>query len=195
MKGYQKEIVKLTAKEILLSIFDLALPFFETNSFYRASAQQFKNGIDMERGDYREKIKYLRKQGLIENFIEGKDKYYEITPKGLSRIDNFKSEITEIKRPEIWDKKWRVVVFDIPEKHRVERDIFRNNLIKIGFQSVQESIYVYPFDCTKETMVLAGRLNISDNVLIMISEIIQNEEKIIDQFLTNNVLTKNDLKK
>jgi len=195
MKRYQKEIIKLTAKEVLLSIFDLALPFFESSNIYRASARKFRDEMNFGRENYVEKIKYLKRHGLIETFVEGKDKYYEVTPMGLSRINSFKSDITKIERPELWDGKWRVVLFDIIEKHKIERDTLRNKLIKIGFQQIQKSIYVYPFDCAKEVIIISSQLNISDNVLIMISEIIQNEEKIIDQFLKNGILSKDDLKK
>lgn len=60
---------------------------------------------------------------------------------------------------------------------------------------IQDSVYVYPFDCAKEVENLSGRLSVRQHVLIMISEIIQGEEKIIDKFLDDEVLYKSDLKR
>jgi len=65
-----------------------------------------------------------------------------ITPKGLKRIDELKAEPLEIKRPEKWDGKWRIVIFDVPNKRKSERDIFRHKITKIGLQPIQESVYV-----------------------------------------------------
>ncbi len=194
MKKYQKEIARLTAREVLLSIFDLAVPFFEADRIYRVSARKYRNERENDRADFSERIKYLKRNGLISSFIEGKERYLEITPKGLKRIDEFKAEPTEIKRPEKWDGKWRIVIFDVPNKRKSERDIFRHKITKIGLQPIQESVYVYPFECTEEITIFTGHLNISRHVLVMISEIIQGEEEIIDQFLKLNILQKPDLK-
>lgn len=193
MKRYKKEIVKLTAKEILLSIFDLATPFFEADRYYRVPVRKYREQREFERSAFLEKVRYLKKQGLIENFIEGKERYIEITPKGLKRIDQIKFDALRIDRSVNWDGKWRVVIFDIPEERHLERDVFRFHLGKLGFQKVQESVYVYPFECTDIINELASRHRITDYTLIMISDIIQGEEDFIEYFLDQNVLNKDDL--
>lgn len=45
-----------------------------------------------------------------------------------------------------WDRKWRLVIFDLPEKRRHLRDRLRLLLLQIGFGKWQRSIYVTPFD-------------------------------------------------
>ena len=195
MKRYQKEIIKLTAAEVLMSIADMALPFFEASSVYRVSVRKWRREREDDRIDFAERIKYLRRHGMIENFVEGKEKYLEITPKGVEKLLKYRADDLQIERPKIWDGKWRVVIFDIPQKHNVDRDILRSRLLRLGFQMIQDSVYVYPFDCAKEVENLSGRLSVRQHVLIMISEIIQGEEKIIDKFLDDEVLYKSDLKR
>jgi hypothetical protein len=56
----------------------------------------------------------------------------------------------EIKKPIRWDKKWRIVIFDIPEKRRKTRDALRHKLAQLGFLEYQHSVFVYPFSCRNE---------------------------------------------
>ena len=195
MKQYKKEIIKLTAKEVLSSIFDLALPFFESHSLYRVSARKYREQSDYDHSDFKERIWYLKKQGLIEDFIEGKEKFIEITPNGLSKLRRLKNHEIKIERPTKWDGKWRMIIYDVPKKHDNERGYFREDLIKNNFQKIQESVYVHPFECADAVHELASRLNISEHVLITISEIIQGEDEIIEKFLKEGVLTLEDIKR
>lgn len=195
MKRYQKEIMKITAGEVLSRIFDLAVPFFEASSCYRISAKKWKEERDFEKSMYSERINYLKRHGLIEDFVEGKEKFLEITPKGLKKLDEIRIANLTIERPEVWDGKWRIILFDIPNKIKVLRDIFRQKLVKLGFQKIQESIYVYPFECTTEIQLITSNLDITNYVLLLISEIIQGEDTIIEKFIKCNVLESNDIKK
>ena len=52
------------------------------------------------------------------------------------------SDYLKIDKPKIWDKKWRIVVFDIPEKQRGARDSLRTYLKKLDFYELQKSIFI-----------------------------------------------------
>ena len=195
MKEQTKEIINLSAKEVLLSIFDLALPFFEANNHYRIVAHKYKDSRGQERSNFKERIRYLKKSGMITSFIEGKEKYLELTPKGLHRINTLQLDNLMVNRPNKWDSKWRVVIFDIPEKHKEARNILRKRLIKLGFEKVQESVYVYPFECAEIIASITRSILQEGNILIMISEIIQGEESLINKFISNGILSDSDIKK
>jgi len=55
-------------------------------------------------------------------------------------------------------------------------------------------VYVHPFECTQQVRLLAAYLNISQYVLITISDIIQGEQKLIEDFLSDKILDLHDLK-
>ena len=46
----------------------------------------------------------------------------------------------------VWDGFWRVLLFDIPEAKRKERDGLRRRLLKLGFGRLQDSTYLSPYD-------------------------------------------------
>jgi DNA-binding transcriptional regulator PaaX len=49
----------------------------------------------------------------------------------------------EVRRS--WDGKWRVVVFDIPERQRSLRDFLRNTMKRLGAHELLRSFWVYPY--------------------------------------------------
>jgi len=193
MKQYKKEIIKLTAKEILLSFFDLAMPFYENDRKFRLSARRYMQQRAYERSQFFEKISYLKKRGYIETFVESKERYVELTSKGVERAKILKFESIQIVRPGVWDGSWRIIIFDIPNKKKTNREMFRRRLIKLGFEKIQESVYAYPFECTNEITIIASALSVIDDAIIMVAEVIQGEENIIQNFLDKNILTKQDL--
>ncbi len=193
MGNHRSEIISLTAQKVLLSIFNLATPFFEADRIYRVSARKFREENQNEIGAINQKIRYLKRHGYIEHFVEGKEKYFELTPKGMEKLERQNIENLQICRPEAWDGLWRIVIFDISEKHKTSRDILRNCIIKLGFEMIQESVYVYPFECTNEITKIASTLSESKNVLITISQVIQGEDMLIEKFLDKNVLVQHDI--
>lgn len=193
MKKYKKDIIRETTIEFLKSFFDLTTPFFEASSVYRKSTREYLQTRSIEKAQFSKKIHYLKEKGLIDEFVEGKDKFYEISTKGREIFQKFSYKDIYINHPDVWDGKWRIVIFDVPEKLRVGRDVLREKLIQLGFYQIQKSVYAHPFECSEVILFLSEQLLISKYVLIMISEIIQGENDIIKDFLDRNILTKNSL--
>ena len=69
---------------------------------------------------------------------------------GREKVLKFDFDNLEIKKPTFWDKKWRLVFFDVPEKRRIIRDSFRAKLQDLGFYELQRSIFIYPYHCEDE---------------------------------------------
>lgn len=66
---------------------------------------------------------------------------------GKKHALRYNPENISISIPTCWDKKWRIIVFDIPEKKRKARDALRFEIKKLGFFELQKSVWIYPFDC------------------------------------------------
>lgn len=188
------EILKLSTKEILLSFVDLSTPFFYASSLYRQSTKKYLENREIERSNFLERIRYLKKQGYIRTFTENKEKFLELTPKGIKRANCLVLDNINIERPQKWDQKWRVVIFDVPEKIRLKRNFLRNKLLELGFCQIQKSVYVFPFECTNAITILCQFLATQDYVTVMISEIIQGEESFIEKFIARGILNNKDLK-
>jgi len=68
------------------------------------------------------------------------------------------------------DKKWQMVIFDIPEKYRKTRNKFRVALKILGYQKLQLSIWVCPYDTLSETESLIKYYSIEDCVKLLLVE-------------------------
>jgi len=195
MEKETREIIKLTTKEILLTFTDAILTV--TGCF----SKSYKDKIDLsnylenrsiDRQDLSRKIYRLKKQGLIRKFVENKKSFIELTNKGREKI---KCDINNLvaARPKIWDKKWRIVIFDIPEKDRAARDFVRRQLYRLGFIQIQKSVFIYPFECSKEINLICDHSGARKYIKYMITEIIEGEQDIIKKFINNNILSKKDI--
>jgi len=193
MKKSSKKIIKLTASQILINITKLGVPFFTKSSTYSVSAKKFADELEAEESEIKSKIQYLKRHGYIEDFVEGKERYYEITPKGVNKIEQSQFEDSFDLDFGRWDGKWRIIIFDIPKAKNRARDCFRRKLVKAGFQNIQASVYVFPFECAKPIAQLSSELGLRGEVVVMISEIIQGEENLIKQFIDVGILQKADL--
>jgi hypothetical protein len=69
---------------------------------------------------------------------------------GRKRVLMYKIDEIKLKRENKWDGHWRVVIFDIPQKLKIARDLFVRKLKEIGMYPLQKSVYVYPFECKDE---------------------------------------------
>jgi len=137
------------------------LKYFPEEPNYRKKTWRIKNKV----------LKKLHDQGLV--YITEKDgvKMFGLTEKGQKELSKRKKRsplvISKGKKPKKWDKKWRVVIFDIPEEERYKRDVLRNALREFGFIKLQQSVWVYPYDCKSLVMLLRADFKLGKEVLVM----------------------------
>jgi len=94
-------------------------------------------------------VQYLQEKGYIKvKALKGTNGVV-LTPKGAGRVLQVKRKLKEKKkRP---DGKWIMIIFDIPEKKRQTRGLLREALLDLGYQKLQQSVWVSPYDVYHET--------------------------------------------
>jgi hypothetical protein len=83
-----------------------------------------------------------------------------LSEEGKKRVLEYNFDELKIKKPAVWDNKWRVVFFDIPERRRQARDALRKKLRDLGFCELQKSVFVCPFSCRDEIDFVVEFFNI-----------------------------------
>ena len=106
----------------------------------------------------------------------------KITQKGQSRVLKYNIEKIKISTPKKWDKKWRLIIFDIPENKKLGRNILRELLKRLGFCQYQKSVWIYPFDCRNEIDFIKEIYEIRPYVKLVVAEKIDDESKYLDFF-------------
>jgi DNA-binding transcriptional regulator PaaX len=81
-----------------------------------------------------------------------------------------------------WDGKWRIVMFDVPEKRRSVRGRVRNLLKLFNFYCLQDSVWVYPYDCEDLITLLKVDLRLGNAVRYVIADSIENDAQLRNIF-------------
>ncbi len=131
---------KLTfTSQILLSLHvaeDLLIPFFSVREF--RDRVLYPGSYD----SYRSIIYRLRKRGLIKFIKQEENRFVQLTRKGELEV---LVEIAKLPVKGLWDGKWRVVIFDIPEEAKSQRDKLRRLLKENNFYKLQASVFISPY--------------------------------------------------
>ena len=91
-----------------------------------------KNWDKIDRRRIHEAIKRLNQKRLVELIERGGGLYIKITTNGKQLIRNFDYDNLELPQSKMWDKKWRLVVFDIPDNKNKERRALSKKLKDLG---------------------------------------------------------------
>ncbi len=105
-----------------------------------------------------------------------------IAKQGMVRAISYQLETMQLKKPKSWDKKWRVVIFDIPEKYKKAREIFRMRLRQLNLYQLQDSSYVSPYPCFKEIEFLRELYGIPSTVKYLLVEKLEDDQELKEYF-------------
>ncbi len=119
--------------------------------------------------------KALVRRGYLE--FSHKEGVYVLTTEGKRYLELAQGDV---KRK--WDKKWRVLIFDISEKRRSGRSAVRYKLAQFGLIRLQDSVWVYPYPCDEFIALLKTELKLGKNLLYLIADEFEGEEDLLDHF-------------
>lgn len=109
-------------------------------------------------------------------------KYLQVTLKGRKALAFEQAKVALKNQKKKWDGRWRMVVFDIPERRRLIRNRLRTIMLEIGFIRLQDSVWVYPYDCEDFVALLKAELKIGKDVLYAIADTIEHDKDIRKHF-------------
>ncbi|MCR4279199.1 MAG: hypothetical protein NUV78_00480 [Candidatus Zambryskibacteria bacterium] len=145
-------------------------------------------------------IKSMKQLGIIENerqseivgssasklvkkgHLKFNGKYYELTETGERELKKLELSGFKLPKQKRWDRKWRVIIFDIPEKKKSIRDRLRRLFISAGLIRLQDSVWVYPYDCEDVIGLLKTDFGIGKNLLYMIVDEIESDKYLKEEF-------------
>jgi len=135
------------------------------------------------RARYRTALGRLAALGFI--VFEKRDgkSYARITDAGRKKLA-FESEKKklDLSKKRRWNGRWRVIIFDVPERRRKTRDRLRIFMQELGFVRLQDSVWVFPYDCEDFIALLKAELKIGTAVLYMVVEEIENDTHLREHF-------------
>lgn len=179
-----KEIIKYILKTLAITgafVIASASPYFLTNIAKRYF--RHRKYINRQIAKY---LSYLKTRGLIK--IQRKKSLIKISlsERGRAKLKTIQIQDIKIKKPSKWDGRWRIIIFDIPKKKDRIRDMFRMKLREFGFYQLQKSVWIYPYECQEEVVILRNLLGINKCVKLIVDKDLEIEKKILTFFNLKN---------
>ncbi len=117
----------------------------------------------------------LIRSGLVKEVKHKNGKtMLEVTKRGKWEIFLRHQKIENVKT-KTWDKKWRVVVFDVPEEKKKMRIELRRGMVMYGFYMIQKSVWVYPYPCDDFVALLKDHLSLKSEVLYFTANLMEDD--------------------
>ena len=127
-------------------------------------------------------MRRLAAQGLITFEERGGKRYARATEAGerMLELESLREKIAQ--KPRRWDGRWRVVLFDIPERRRRVRNLLRMFMQEFGFVRLQDSAWIYPYDCEDIITLAKAEFRIGADALYMLVEQLERDKHLREHF-------------
>jgi DNA-binding transcriptional regulator PaaX len=132
-QDFSRKIIKILAEKPAISLPDLSDKIVTDNISKYAITRS---------------IKGLQDAGLIENVSSDNQEYARLTKDGKKKAHSLKLDDDSAILNLSWDGYWRMILLDLPENRKSEREALRYLLKKAGFVCIKNSVWVsmYPFE-------------------------------------------------
>lgn len=123
-----------------------------------------------------------RKRLVKNGFLAYEGTLLKVTSKGQKALRWLELHDYGMQSPPRWDGRWRVLIFDIPERIRHVREKLRSLLQGIGFKCLQRSVWIYPYDCEDVITLLKADLGVGKKMLYMIVDELEYDAPVKKMF-------------
>jgi len=178
-----KDFILLLSAKLIDVYFEIRDPFNLISSYYHYSNKPFSS-IEIK--------KLTQKYSKL--CSELKQKKYLLKKSNPKKCQFFLTKKTEkylkTKYPHLyfnkqnWDKKLRLVIFDVQEINRFKRNQLRRLLKQLGFIMLQKSVWLSPYDQFETIKRWIEENKLQEKILLIETEKIafKNKDKLINQF-------------
>ncbi len=182
-----KSIEQFSRGEIAKTILKgLAIGGFVGITIFAPNALQIVNLFKPKNYRERARIKYalntLHKKSYVKYSPTKNNPSILITSQGLKKAREYSLDNLKIYEPKKWDKNWRMVLFDIPEKLRRSRREVSFRLKDIGFFPYQDSAFVIPYECRREVNIISEHFFVKKYIKYLTIKTMEDEKMLKKHF-------------
>lgn len=120
-------------------------------------------------------LKGLRDAGLVEHVSSGQNDYARLTKDGRKKMYSLKLDPENTLVSTAWDGFWRMIILDIPEDRKNERESLRYLLKKAGFICLKNSVWVSPHPFEHLFINIKKDLGLTTEIMVLVTDKIDSE--------------------
>lgn len=155
-QDFSKKILKILADKPAISVQEL-----------RARQDLIQDKYAVARS-----LKGLKDAGFIESISSGQNNYARLTKQGKRKLNSINLESNTAVVNTSWDGNWRIVLLDLPENRKSERESLRYLLKKAGFVCLKNSAWISPYPFEFMFYNIKKDLNLTNELVIIVTSII-----------------------
>ena len=178
----RRENIQKAILSTIATVGVLSVAVFAPNALQVLKSFGIKPKNKWQKYNINHSIRRLKDHGFICFEKTQRGNFVRLTQKGEDRLRKFELMGYKLKKPKKWDKKWRMLIFDIKEERKGTRDKIRFTLKRIGFLRLQDSVWVYPYDCEDLVTLMKADFKIGKDLLYLIVHTIEGDSKIKNYF-------------
>lgn len=124
-------------------------------------------------------LKGLHKAGLVEHISSPQNQYTRLTREGKKKVHSLKldSETTLVNTS--WDGYWRIIILDLPENRKKEREALRYLLKKANFICIKNTVWISPHPYEYLFTNIKKDLSLSTELMIIVTNKLDPETQKI----------------
>jgi len=123
-------------------------------------------------------IKNLVESGCIEMLHSDNKDYLKLTKKGKNKLNCIKLEGSGALVSTVWDGLWRIIILDIPEERKNEREALRYLLKKADFTCIKNTVWISPFPYEHLFTNIKKDLGLGTELMIIVTDKLDEETKL-----------------
>ena len=161
---YSKKILKILADKPAVIVSEIKSHLSPTPLLVKAEGQSKANKYAITRS-----LKSLADAGFIENISSGQNSYARLTKQGKRKLNSINLESDTAMVNTSWDGYWRIVMLDLPENRKNERESLRYLLKKAGFVCLKNSAWISPYPFEHMFYNIKKDLNLKNEIMIFVT--------------------------
>lgn len=127
-------------------------------------------------------IRRLHQQKLVDITRHDGKEVVILTEDGKRRILKYALDELAIATPGRWDRRWRMVIYDVDSRKKRLRDVFRGALKSLGFYQLQKSVWLYPYPCEQQISFLREYYGVGNEVLYVVATTLEDDAPYREYF-------------
>lgn len=120
-------------------------------------------------------IKNLVESGYAEMHDSGQQDYVRITKRGKIKLNSMTLEGGDALVSTTWDGFWRIIILDIPENRKSEREALRYLLKKANFICIKNTVWISPYPYEHLFTNIKKDLGFSTELMIIVTDKLDEE--------------------
>lgn len=174
---YSKKILKILAENKAVSFPDLS------DRLIKDTPETAKNEPKKAQYALNRSLRGLHESGLVESHFSGQNDYARLTRAGRRKAVSLQLESDSSLVPN-WDGQWRIILLDLPESRKSEREALRYLLKKAGFELLKNSAWISPFPYEHLFMNIKKDLDLTTEMMVIVTNQLdaETEEELVKIF-------------